>query len=248
MDDVVALDLMSSSMGVLGIFALYGAWRLKQRLTRPVSYLQDSAPATAEWRWREPPDWPELAHRDGVAGPGIRVEQAAASSILHLPTSTFAIARLWMAVGLGLCALAMALLAMFIYHSIDNDITVESWSLALVFLGLAWIGLRLQFSGSRVLRIELRPDMVILVANVSFGLHWNYVCAYSPALEFRGRQLSIADMTWEHDIPDFALYVDRRRQFWLRKSRRLLLTVNPTQGQWLLGGLQAWLAVARRST
>ncbi len=233
-DDFIILDLLKLLGGVLGILAVVGTYRRAKRGYVRLPYQAHSRSASEAWRWRQPDESKALNQRSDEDQHGLRVEDGSESSRLHIPLRVFSFEKggvLFGYVGLGFCVWLLVVMLI-------NGRPLPMYLIVLVFAWLSWLMLHL---GSRVVLIEMKPDRVVFILRYGFRLNRKAVFyRKTKKLNFEGRIESVLEMTIDHDQPDFKLFVIYRG--WLfKKKQRFILSVNRTQGEWLIEGLQQWL-------
>ncbi|MBU0552629.1 hypothetical protein KKF91_07145 [Myxococcota bacterium] len=225
------LELLAALFGILMVFAAHR--RAKRRYVR-LPYEAHSRPASDAWRWRAPDDSEALLRRSDEDPHGLRVEDSPHASALRLPLRMLTFEKggvLFGYAGLLLCA--WMLIVMLIH-----DRPPLLYLVVAIFAGLSWLLLSL---GSRVTSIELREDRLIFTLNYGIWFSRTRVFRHNPSLKFEGRCESMFEMTVDHDLPDFKLYIVKKG-FILSKKWRFFMSVNQSQGEWLVEGLRAWSA------
>lgn len=229
----------------LGLIATLSAWIRSRQRYRKLEYLSHSHAAGAPWRWRAPDQSAELQHRDGQSGARLRVEQTDHASVLHLPVRKLFIESVGRGLGLmlaGMMAFAMVSRAWGIAFGTLEPLFLFEWVPGMLIIGM---GLALQFFGSRVARIERSPESLVLAVDIAFRMRWHYRIRRESGPEFQGKPQSLFGLDRGQDMPDYFLRIRHRRRGWFPRTLKLLLSVNQTQGDWIVGGLQDWTRATR---
>lgn len=233
-DNFSVLETFELLAGVLGLFAVIGVYRRAKRGYVKAPYEAHSRPAADAWRWRAPDDTKVLHQRSAEDHHGLRVEDGPEGSKLHIPLRMLPFEKGAVVFGyLGLAGCAWMLAVMLI-----DGRPLFMYSIMALFVALPWAMLYL---GSRVVSIELSPDRVVFTLNYGLRFYQKKVfLRRTKKLSFKGHSESVLEMTIDHDQPDFKLFVISRG--WIfKKKKRFILSVNQSQGEWLVEGLNFWI-------
>ena len=94
--------------------------------------------------------------------------------------------------------------------------------------------------GGRVSSIALYPEHLVIVQNYAFILRRIIIYQHQPRLTFEGKSQSVFELTIDHKEPEFKLYIKRRYFYIFTAQRNLLMSLNQSQGSWLVEGLEYW--------
>ncbi len=220
-DTITVLKLF---VAVSGIFYVIKAWRNAQAKHPVFRYDQHSTPNQMDWRWRKPDA--ELA---------LQVNDEEQKSCLHLPTQLFFFEKFIVIFGVLTMIAAMALIVVAFTHP-KSSLFGSLFFCALIF----YFGTLLLNMGARASTLILYPDHLVVVENYAFVLKHTYTFPHSPKLNFHGKSESMFEMTYDHEEPDFKLYIERPGFLFLTRRKRVILHANRSQGTWLVAGLNDW--------
>ncbi len=213
------LELLSAVLAVVGAYFLYK----KSQIEHPVmDYSQHSSSNQDAWRWRKPDQ--ELALQ--------LVDEDNCSRIV-LPAKPLFFEAIFIALGY---VLGVFVLYLFIILVQRGD-TWPSFMVCLLFFLMSYFLLQI---GSRVSEISLSPTQLIVSLKFGFFFQRKFVYPRAPSLRIDGRLESLFAMNTEQIAPDYKLLIKFAGFFSL--ARRFTVTVNQSQGSWLLAGLKQWCA------
>jgi hypothetical protein len=196
------------------------AWFRARRLYPEVKYERGAAGADA-WRWAPPPDGLQVA--DDAACSHLRLDGRFPP--LHVATSI-----------LGYVMMAASVAgAVYLLATGADDLLRLSVPVAGFLAGRGLLEVN-----AHVVRVDLSPGEIVLVVRHGIGLHRRVRLRPRPGCRFEGRMQSALAASSSQIEPDaFLYYVDCRAGL---LARRFTLLCNRTQGSWITGGLNAWLA------
>lgn len=175
------------------------------------------------WRWADPPPGVELQILDTVDFSRV---------ILPDARNTGQMVALVAACGLLLLGIGMTIDVLVL--SSDRGHIVDK--LFLPALVLLFGGALLDYD-CRLIAIDLREDRVVFVLRYGVYLTRNITMKVGRVRSFTGKVQSV--LTVERDQPTPHFYLHARR-FLL--AREFVTDCNPSQGTWVVGGLEHWRA------
>jgi hypothetical protein len=195
----------------------------KARLEHPVfQYEQHSIPNQANWRWRKP-----------NAELGLKLEDDEQKSCLHIPLRLLTAEKVYIVSGY---LMAVTTLYFFVLL-VMRDAELYEYLLILFFPIMGFIFINV---GNRVSSVSLYPDHLVVIDNYAFILKRIIIYKHQPSLKFKGKLQSAFEVTFEQDAPDFNLYIKRRYFYIFSWQRIFWLSLNQSQGSWLVAGLEYW--------
>lgn len=214
-------DWIKLTVAILGLYHVTRIYREAKRNHPPLHYAEHSAPPQDAWRWGLP---------DGKIG--LRLEDDAHSSRLHLPMRVKGVEK--GAILFGYLA-AVGVLALFVAIAVRGG----GWPDYLIASVLGILPLALVNVGSRVNCLILYSDRLVVIQPYGLWLKRVVAIPHHAKLSFKGRSESILELTVDQEEPEFNLTIERRR-FLFSRVRRYKLSVNRSQGSWLVEGLEYW--------
>lgn len=212
-------DIINTIIAISGIFYVSKIYH-QSRHDHPVfHYDQHSSPNQADWRWRKPD-----------AKLGLTLKDDEQKSCLQIPLHPLTFEKVCISVGYVCAAFTLVIYGMLIIRNAGWPEYLSG--LIFIILTLALINV-----GNRVSSITLYPDHLRIVENYGFILKRILIYKRQPGLEFTGKLQSWFELTLNHTEPDFNLYIKRRYCFIFPLQRKLLLSLNQSQGSWVGGGL-----------
>lgn len=215
-------DIIKAILAVSGIFYVSRIYYQAQREHPVFHYDQHSTANVADWRWRKPDE-----------ALGLRLEDDENKSCLHFPLQLLFVEKGCIGAGY-LCALFTVVAFTMLFM---RDAGWPEYLIAGVF---AFLSIVLVNVGNRVSSIALYPEHLVIVENYAFFLKRMLIYKHHPQLSFKGASQSLLELTTSHTEPDFKLYIKRRYFYIFWSQRSLLLSLNQSQGSWLVEGLEYW--------
>lgn len=219
---------------LLFLYWVYTLWRNHRRAEkeyREIVYQADDKGRSADWRWVSPP-----------VEVGLQVEQTDTASAIFLRPVRSGIEVIFSIFGLVFAAITLYSLATALAHL--GDPTSLSPGMLLVGLGImAGFSYLLFCVDAPVTAITRTEDRLVLEVRRAAILHSKVVYRKKQAMRlvFTGKIQGVLSMNIDQldRLPDYYLMVKRR----CYPSRRFLLRCTPSQGSWLVGGLNQWCGV-----
>jgi hypothetical protein len=218
------LTLLKLFVAMAGVVYVVHAWRKAQARHPVFSYEQHSLSNQANWRWRKPDA--ELA---------LQVEDEEQKSCLRLPAQLLFFEKIFVLFGPVTMVAAIAIIIASFYNlgfAVDGRIIF----CALIF----YFGTFLLNIGARVSELILYPDHLVVVESYAFVLKHTHIFPHQAGLKFRGKSQSMFEMTYDHEEPDFKLFIERPGFLFFTRRKRFILHANQSQGTWLVAGLHYW--------
>lgn len=176
-------------------------------------YDQNSSANEVDWRWRKPD-----------AQLGLKLEDDEQKSCLHIPVQLS-----WIEKG---CAVAGYLCAAFVLYMYGvlfmRDAGWPDYMISGIFIILSLALLR---TSGRVSSIALYPEHLVIIEPYAFILKRTITYKHDPHLKFKGELMTVSD---------FKFYIRRRCFYIFTPKRTFLMSLNQSQGSWLVGGLEYW--------
>lgn len=218
-DLLTLLKLFAAICGVLYTIKIYRDAKAKH----PVfEYTQHSTPNETNWRWRKPDA--ELA---------LTLTDDAHTSHIALPTEWKFFEKIFVVFGYIVMAF---LVYLYIFLLMRNaGLSEYLFSLLIVFFGLALLNI-----GCRVNSLVLYADHLVVIERYAFVLKHTHIFQHDPKIRFDGKPQSVFELTVDHTEPEFKLFVIRPGFLFLSRRKRFILSVNRSQGSWLVAGLNDW--------
>jgi hypothetical protein len=211
---------------VLGLWAVVKGvqhWRYFVRQHPPVEYRPT---ANAErWRWSDPPT--EIT---------LRKDDAAGHSRLLLPDIRSGNNVVGSTIGYALALGGVALLIYVFFLAPPTDQSGGGRFFVSVFIIVS--GRLLLDLDSRLVAIDLQPDCVIFVVRYGIFLFHRIEVRRDTVASFSGKVQNALAMERYQRNPHYYLFVQRRLS-----SKRFITLCDPSQGSWLIGGLENWRAI-----
>lgn len=203
----------------------------------PVDYLQSSQVNRDPWRWREPRSNLRIPYN--VADrPGIRDTPNVSSFVFR---SEFRFAD-FLSPLLGLALIGFDLLLIF-----KSTVSTANFLLAFViYFCLFYLGWFFLQYGDRVQRIDLYPDRVEIIARFTNFIPRTIIYERRQLLSIYGKLQSFWTMERGQTQPDYKLIIMRPLLSYFQVNQTLRLRCDPTQGAWIVGGLNHWKSLSSR--
>lgn len=215
-------DFIKASVAILGAAHVIRIYRQAKRDHPVFHYGQHSTANEADWRWRKPD-----------AELGLKLEDDENKSCLHIPHRLLGIEKGCIVAGYVCAVFILYLYAMLFIR----DAGWPEYLIGVIFIILS---LALINVGSRASSIALYPDHLVIVQNYAFILRRMIIYKHQPYLKFEGKPQSIFELTFDHSEPEFKLYIKHRYFYIFTSQWNLLLSLNQSQGSWLVEGLEYW--------
>jgi hypothetical protein len=197
----------------------------------PIDYLQTSQANRDPWRWRKPHSKLRIPY-DVVDRPGIRNKRGV-SSFVFRPEFRFADFISPFA-GIALISFDLLLIA-------SSTVSATNFLFAFaIYLCLFCLGLFFLQYGDRVLQIDLYPDRVEIITKFANFLPRTTVYKRCQLLSINGKLQSFWTMERGQIQPDYKLIIKRSLLGRFQVSQTFRLRCDPTQGSWIVGGLDHW--------
>ena len=200
----------------------------------PIDYLQTSQANRDPWRWRKPHSKLRIPY-NVVDRPGVR-DAPNVSSVVFRPEFRFAdfISPLS-----GISLISFDLLLIF-----NSTVSVANFLLAFaIYLGLFCLGLFFLQYGDRVLQIDLYPDRVEIISKFANFLPRTTIYKRHQLLSINGKLQSFWTMERGQIQPDYKLIITRSLLGYFQMNQTFRLRCDPTQGSWIVGGLDHWKCI-----
>ena len=235
----MVLKILCIVLSVISSLVLYWGYRVYERIWvkgySPSDYLQTSQANSDPWRWRKPHHKLRIPY-PAEDRPGIR-DTPNVSSFVFRPA--FRVADFISPVS-GIALLGLDLL--LILHS---TVTVANFVLAfaiyLFLLGLGWFFLQY---GDRVLRIDLYPDHIEIIAKFAIFLPRKTIYKSHQLLSIHGKLQSFWTMESGQIQPDYKVIIQRSLLGSFQVNQTFRIRCDPTQGSWIVGGLKHWKSLS----
>ncbi|WP_338847302.1 hypothetical protein V8J88_01120 [Massilia sp. W12] len=222
----IVLTLLKLLAALAGMYYTIKIFRDAQARHPVFDYTGHSQANDAAWRWRKPD-----------AELGLRLEDDAQKSILHIPVNFLFFEKICMLAGAACTLLTLYLYGLFVWR--NSGVGEYLMGLIFVFLSIALLHV-----GSRVSALILYPDHLVVVVRYAWFLQHRYIYQRHQKLAFSGKSESPLELTVDHAAPDYKLFILRRRPLFFSSRQRFILSLNQSQGSWLAAGLQSWHAQA----
>ncbi len=218
----------------LGLFLawaikLWDNWRKAKKDFPKVAYDANTLTAEHQWSWAIPP-----------AELNLTVIDAENESTIHLPAKKSSV-EIFGSVLAGLLALlGVYLIGVIIYRTaMDMPIFMGGslFCVALIFAAAS----ALTKLNVPLLAITRTPHFVRFTIRRAY--YWQYQVVFTTphqvGMSFEGKMQNFLTMTIDEleSLPDYYLLV---KTPW-RTSQKFILRVNPSQGSWIVSGLNQWL-------
>ncbi|MBF0611047.1 MAG: hypothetical protein G8345_04775 [Magnetococcales bacterium] len=215
-------EVLQGLAAILGIFYTIRIYRQARDKYPVFRYDQHSTSNQEDWRWRLPDE--EL---------NLILEEDKEVSRIHIPVHFLFFEKL--------CIYAGFIAAVFVIY-LYGLLIVRDAGLPEYFIGLLFVFLSVALLnvGSRVSSISLHRSHLVVAESYALFLKRFYLYKHSQQLEFTGKVESIFELTMDHEAPGYNLYIIRRYLFIFRTKRKLILSINQSQGSWLVAGLEYW--------
>lgn len=201
----------------------------------PINYLQSSQANRDPWRWREPHNKLRIPYHV-VDGPGIR-DTPIVSSFVFRPEFRFAD---FVSPLSGLTLIGFDLLLIF-----NATVSAANFLVAFaIYFCLFCLGLFFLQYGDRVQRIDLYPDRVEIVARFANFIPRTTVYDRRQLFKVHGK----LQLFWTKEAgqiqPDYKLIITRSLLSSFQVNQTFRLRCDPTQGSWIVGGLNHWKSLS----
>lgn len=228
-------------LGVLGFFLMNWAHGVYEKVGvksySSVDYLKSSQVNKDLWRWREPDRKLCIPYNVGDCS-GIRdtpnVSSFVFRSKLHCGDLASALS------GFFLISFSLLLIVSSIL-SAANSLPAFAIGFGLFYLG--WFFLQY---GNRVRRIDLYPDYVEIIARFANFIPQATIYRHSQLLNIHGKTQAFWTMESGQIQPDYKLIIARPLLGYFQMHQTFRLHCNPTQGAWIVGGLNHWKSLSSR--
>jgi hypothetical protein len=203
----------------------------------PIDYLQTSQANRDAWRWRKPHDKLRIPYH-AIDRPGVRDTPNVSSFVFrpefHCADFIYPL--------LGISLISFDLLLIF-------KSTVSGANFLFAFAGylfLLCLGLSFLQYGDRVLRIDLYPDRIEIITK--FAIFLSRITLYQRChiLSIKGKLQSFWTMQRGQIQPDYNLIITRSLLGYFQVNQTFRLRCDPTQGSWIIGGLNHWKSLSNQ--
>ncbi len=200
-----------------------------------IDYLQTSQANIDPWRWRKPHSKLRIPY-NLLDRPGIR-DAPNVSSFVFRPEFRLAdfISPLS---GIGLISFDLLLI-------FNSTVSVANFLFAFaIYLCLFCLGLFFLQYGDRVLRIDLYPDRIEIITKFATFLPRTTIYKRCQLLSINGKLQSFWTMERGQIQPDYKLIIKRPMLGYFQVNQTFRLRCDPTQGSWIVGGLDHWKSLS----
>lgn len=215
-------DFIKATVALLGAAHVINIYRQAKREHPVFHYDQHSTANEADWRWRKPD-----------AELGLKLEDDEQKSCLHIHLRLLGIEKVCIIAGYLASAFTLYLYGLLFMR--DADWPEYLIGAIFIILSLALINV-----GNRVSSIALYPKHLVIIEPYALILKRTIIYKHDPRLKFEGKSQSVFELTTEHKEPEFKLYIKRRYFYIFTAQRNFLLSLNQSQGSWLVEGLEYW--------
>lgn len=223
---------------LLFLYWVYTLWRNHRRAEmeyREIVYQADDKGGSAAWRWVSPP-----------VEVGLQVEQSDTASTIFLRPVRSGNEVIFSIFGLAFAAITLYSLATALTH-LDDPTSLSPGMLLGGISIMAGFSYLLFCVDAPVTAITRTEDRIVLEVRRAASLHIKVVYRRKQAerLVFAGKIQGVLSMNIDQldRLPDYYLMVKRR----FYPPRLFLLRCTPSQGSWLVGGLNQWSRVKGES-
>ena len=232
------LSVLAVLITFLILYWCYGAYQtLWVKNCPPVDYLQTSQVTKDPWRWRNPHHKLRIPY-NVLDRPGIR-DAPYVSSFVFRPEFRFGD---FISPVSGIALISFDLLLIF-----NSTLSATTFLPAFaVYLCLFCLGLFSLQYGDRVLRIDLYPDRVEIIARFVYFLPRTTIYKRHQILSINGKLQSFWTMEKGQTQPDYRLIIKRSLLRYFQVKRTFRLRCDPTQGSWVVGGLNHWKSLSHK--
>lgn len=213
---------LKATVAVLGIAHVINIYRQAKREHPVFHYDQHSVANQDDWRWRKPD-----------AELGLKLEDDEQKSCLYIPLQLLRFEKGCIVAGYLCGAFTLYLYGLLFMRGAG----LPEYLIGGIFIVLS---LALINVGSRVSSIALYPDHLVIAQNYAFVLKRMIIYKHQPGLRFEGKLQSLFELTTDQRQADFKLYIKRRYFYIFTAQRNLLMSLNQSQGSWLVEGLEYW--------
>ncbi len=214
------------------------AWK---RNFPPVNYLKNSQAHTDPWRWRRPRSQLSIPY-DADSRLGVH-NAPEVSSFIFRQEFRFAdfTAHLFGALLIGFDLVGLV-------SPSQQDTSAEfSFLFVLIrYLLPLSLGLFLLQVGDRAHRIDLYPDRLGIVTQYAFCLQRTTFYQRDQLVQVTGKCQSFLSMERGQTQPDYKIILGGLWFGTLQMNKTFKLRCNPTQGSWIVGGLNHWRSLPIR--
>ncbi|MBD2330151.1 hypothetical protein [Alkalinema sp. FACHB-956] len=230
----MVLNLLAVFVVLLTILIFYWAYQAYQKTWMsytPVDYLQTSKENRSPWRWRQPS--PKLgipfntSHR-----PGVHDEPNVSSLVFH---------PIFLSADVLSPLSGMALIGFDLVLILNSQISGNNFIFAfLIYSFLFYLGLYFFRYGDRVLKINLYPDRLEIVAKFAIVFTRKAIYKRDEIISINSKIQSFWTLGKGQTQPDYKLIIGRSLGGVFQLDRTFRLRCDPTQGSWTIGGLKHW--------
>ncbi|MEB3182317.1 MAG: hypothetical protein VKL59_25265 [Nostocaceae cyanobacterium] len=197
----------------------------------PVDYLQTSQANRDPWRWRKPHSKLRIPY-NVVDRPGV-TDAHNVSSFVFRPQFRFAD---FISPFSGIALISFDLLLIF-----SSTVSAADFLPAFaIYLCLFCLGLFFLQYGDRVLRIDLYPERVEIITKFANFIPRTTTYRRHQLFSINGKLQSFWTMESGQIQPDYKLIIERSLLGYFQVNQTFRLRCDPTQGSWIVGGLDHW--------
>ncbi|OUC15125.1 MAG: hypothetical protein B0A82_08640 [Alkalinema sp. CACIAM 70d] len=196
-----------------------------------VDYLQTSKENRSPWRWRQPS--PKLGIPFNTSNrPGVHDEPNVSSLVFH---PIFLLADLLSPLS------GMALIGFDLVLILNSQISRNNFFVTfLIYSFLFYLGLYFFRYGDRVLKINLYPERLEIVAKFAVVFTRKAIYKRDEIISINSKIQSFWTLEKGQIQPDYKLIIGRSLGGVFQLNRTFRLRCDPTQGSWTIGGLNYW--------
>lgn len=228
-----------AQIGVFLLFMYWGyvLWKNRKKAVKEfkesdITYSPDELSGEDLWRWSQAPE-----------DVGLPVEQDDDQSTIHIQPKRSSNEIVFGLLGLGLAGLTAWLTVLILLRSRQEQFAPIGVICVMLAI-LAALSFALCSTDAPITTIIRKNDRLIFRLRFAAFFHRNvaFRAKIAKLIEFKGDIQSFLDMNTDQldRDPDMNFFVRRR----FRTSKRFLLRCTPTQGKWLIDGLNQWRTVA----
>lgn len=213
---------LKATVAILGVVHVIGIYYQAKREHPVFHYGEHSSANKDDWRWRKPDA--QLA---------LKLEDDEQKSCLQIPLQLLGFEK-----GCIIAGYLCSLFTLYLYGLLlMRDAGLPEYLIGGIFIILS---LALINVGNRVSSIALYPEHLVIIEPYAFILKRTIIYKHDPRLKFEGKSQSVFELTIDHKEPDFTLYIKRRYFYIFTAQRNLIMSLNQSQGSWLVEGLEYW--------
>lgn len=238
MDFIYSLPA-GAQVGVFLLFLYWGyvLWKNRKKAVKEfkesdITYSPDEHSGEDPWRWSQAPE--EV---------GLSIEQEDDQSSIHILPKRSSNELVFSLLGFSLAGLTAWLTVVILWRS-GKEQFAPIGVICVMLAILVALSFALCSTDAPITTIIRKNDRLILRLRFAafFHRHVTFRAKAAKAIEFKGDIQSFLAMNTDQldRAPDMNIFVHRR----FRTSRRFLLRCTPTQGKWLIEGLNQWRSIA----